>query len=1259
MASINFNHLPPEYQHLLVLAKEKYNLDVVPLQELNGGRTGAYVYLVSVSTGDQQQIQHLVVKFDHVNEKARQTEIERHHQAVSQAPASFAGQHMAELAYEVEDQGAVALFYSIAGQSLQNYRTLASIESQRMLEELFRATNNHLLNGWNSGASFQQALLPQKLLEKWLGYRLKPEGQIGSFIKATFAIDPHTEGFVIQGQIYPNPLEYGINADHWSTARALDVLTGFQHGDLNIGNILAMFAPESGEILGYFLIDFALYKPDMPLLYDQRYLELSYLIRELERVPVNKWVDFITTFTNTDIPNPRDVPVEMASACTVINAGREAYQKWIQEAHPSLSDDLWGQFWLAGVAVGLNFCNKNVLSTEERLAALIYSSAHLKRYCKQFGIPSPVDVRLLYEANQWRANPLEEISATAHIPQHKDLPAQLTPFIGRVEELKSVTDLLLRENIRLLTLTGPGGTGKTRLALQAASELQDSFDDGVFFIDLAPVRDPKSVLPAIARAIGLREISDQPLVLLLKQYLQAQRVMLLLDNFEQVTAAALDIAELIRDCPQLKLEVTSREALSIRGEHVYPVSPLELPDVESRQATLDQLAQAESIQLFIDRAQAVEPEFQLTEENAPSIVELCVRLDGLPLAIELATARIGLFTPQDLLNRVGSRLKLSGSGARDMPERQQTLRRTIDWSYELLGAGEQRLFELLSVFSGSTIEAAEGVVSLIKFSEDINLDVLDGLTSLVAKNLVRKVDLPSGFTKLAMLETIREYACERLEENPDFSQAVRLAHATYFANFSQSQWEHPVGDGREAVIERLEADIENLQIAWNYWVRQGNLEQLRKLSDSLWLIYDARGWYHATVELSNDLLKVLSLAPSTPEILLEKILLQTSLARALMAVKGYTPEVETAYNHALQMAQSSDQGSQMFPVLRALYSFYTFRGEFEKGLSIGRQILELAEHNNDSYMRVAGYFVLGSSLAFTGDNQTGLENLDKGISNIDRHWHPSRRFLLGNYPGVSCYTASSILLWGLGYPDKAIQRANAAVDLAKEINHPYSLAYALFHNGYLRYWMRDVAQSLEYAQAVLEVAEKHKFQIWSAVGNCLQGAALAGVGRPGEGMVIIQHGMDLYQGLKSPPIFWPILRSLQAKVCGQAGKPEQGLTYIEESIAIPTHGYGKVLLAEFFQIKGNLLLMRSPDSPSTAEPWFRQALETAQEQGASMLELRAAISLVRVWRDMGKVTQARQLLIEAYQKLNEGFSTVDLKEARSLLDQMSETKPAS
>jgi tetratricopeptide (TPR) repeat protein len=233
------------------------------------------------------------------------------------------------------------------------------------------------------------------------------------------------------------------------------------------------------------------------------------------------------------------------------------------------------------------------------------------------------------------------------------------------------------------------------------------------------------------------------------------------------------------------------------------------------------------------------------------------------------------------------------------------------------------------------------------------------------------------------------------------------------------------------------------------------------------LIYDARGWYHATVDLTNDLLKVLSSTPSTPELIQEQIVLHTSLARALLAVKGYTPEVEEAYTRALELSQGAGESSQLLPVLRGLYSFYALRGDFGKGVLIGKQILDLAEHNNDSYMHVTGHFILGSSLAFTGDNKLGLEHLAKGISFIDPDWHPSRRFNLGNYTGVSCYTTSSMLLWGLGYPDRALENANVAVDLARKINHPYSLAYALFHYGFLQYWMRDVKSSLNYALCCL------------------------------------------------------------------------------------------------------------------------------------------------------------------------------------------------
>jgi predicted ATPase len=1253
----DFAKLPPAHQHLLQLAKDQHSLDVVPLQELKGGQTGAFLYLASVSAGDSRQVEHFVIKFDRVNEKARPGETERHRFALSQAPAVFGRQNMPRLAFEFEHEGATALFYTLAGQSLQHFRTLASNEHQNRLEALFAATNDYLLKEWNTESTFDRAVHPQKLLQRWLGYRLKPDGQIGSFLRDKFQIDPNTEGFLIQGQIFPNPLSYGLNAGRWKETRPIDVLTGFQHGDLNIGNILAKFTEDSDNLEGYFLIDFALYKDQMPLLYDQRYLEMSYLIRELDRAPFQKWVSFVNHFSSRDMPNPKEVPVEMAGACAVITAGRKSFEGWIHETHPSLSDDLWGQFWLAGVAAGLNFCNKAALSTEERLAGLIYSAVHLKRYCFQFGIPFPVDVRLLYDANNWgeiaSVNKLVPVSEL----HRNNLPIQPTPFIGRQAEVTAVKNLLMRDSqgqeVRLVTLIGPGGTGKTRLALQVATDLIDRFADGVFFVDLAPIREPEAVLAAIARTVGLRETSDRSLLDELKGQLRTRTMLLLLDNFEQVMAAGPKVMELLQECPELKLLVTSREALHLRGEHIHPVPPLTLPRADLKQQSIEQLTQYEAVRLFIDRVLAVKPDFEVTNENAPAVAEICFRLDGLPLAIELAAARIRLFSPQALLERVGSRLKLLRGGARDLPVRQQTLRDTIDWSYDLLDHGEQRLFALLSVFAGCTFEEAEMVAGGIKNLNGTGMDIFDGLASLMDKSLIRQTDQGRGEPRLLMLETIREYASERLEQDSEFSAAARRAHATYFANFTQSQWQSLTGEDREAALRAMESDIENLRIAWRYWVEEQDLEQLSKFVDSLWLLYDVRGWYHAMVSLTNDLLNVLASTPSTPERAQQEIMLQTNLARALLATKGYTEEVEQAYARALALCESAGEIPQLFPVLRGLASFYILRTEYGKAMQLGERILNLAEHLNDTDMLVEGHMVLGYNLAFVKDPQIGLDHLEKAIALYDPGRPRVRRLGLGTNPGVICLTVSSLFLWMLGYPDRARKRAADGILLARKMDHAYSIAYAHFHNGLLNLWLRNAEVAQESAQAVLELAEEHGFQIWSAVGTCLRGSALVGMGSIEIGLALIEQGMNAYQGLKTPPVFWPLLLYLYAGAYGAASRPEDGLRLLNEAIEIASAGSGKTLASEFFIRKGELLLAVSPANAAEAESWYQLAVDNAQEVHTPMFELRAAMRLSRLWQEQGKKEQARKLLSDAYTKITEGFTTPDLKEANTLLTNLS------
>jgi predicted ATPase/class 3 adenylate cyclase len=827
-----------------------------------------------------------------------------------------------------------------------------------------------------------------------------------------------------------------------------------------------------------------------------------------------------------------------------------------------------------------------------------------------------------------------------------DLSNEASAFVGRGAELKEIERHLAGGAVRLLTLVGPGGTGKTRLALRAAADHADRFEDGMFFVDLSAVRDTEAVLTAIARAVGLRVSSGQALLPELIRHMHEQRALVVLDNFEQVTPAATTVVELLHSCPGLHLLVTSREPLHVRDEHLLAVPPLALPPATTRELSPEQLVEFEAVELFVERARAIRPDFRLTDDNASAVAEICLRLDGLPLAIELAAARLNLFSPKALQERLDNRLQLLRGGARDLPTRQQTLRSTIEWSYQLLEPAEQRIFELLSVFSGAGIEAVEVVAGAIGELGQGETDPLDGLASLLDKSLVRLTERESGESRLVMLETIREYAAERLREVPEVDAAVRRAHAAYFADFAQRQWQDLTGPQREAAMA---PEIENLRTAWRYWVAERDLEQLDKLVDSLWLLYETRGWYEATIELTTDLLPLLAEVPSTPERAAQQITLQTSLARALLAAKGYTEEVEKAYKRALELLEANPDLPQLFPVLRGLSSFYTYRGEFEKGAQVGREILRLAERQDDRGILVDGHFVLGSSLAFLDDLHGGLKHLDEALACAQAEQASSRPFRIGNNPRVAGLTTSAFILWMLGYPDRALERADGAVALAMELEHPFTMAYALFHTGFLHLWRREPELVRERARRLLEVAEDHEFPIWMAVGTCLGGAASAAMGDHDGGLDQIREGLRLYQGLTTPPVFWPLLLYVQSGACIQAGRRAEGLALIEEAFEIAGGSAGMMLVPEFLMHKGDLVSGGAEDERAGAEPLYQQAFEVARDLDARTWQLRAATRLCRSARERGDADEGHRFLRPVYETFTEGFSIPDLVEARELL----------
>jgi predicted ATPase len=771
--TINFQSLPEEYQRIIRLAQDNYKITVAPLQLLVGGWSGAVVYLVSVAANDTQRVEHCILKLDRKGKNARSDEVTRHNIVLSKSTPGFARDHIAELVYDrVEHEGAIAIFYRIAGQSLLKYLPLSKYERQSQLKTLFAQTNTVLLKEWNCNATFEQAVHPQKVLENWLGFRLDAGGNTERFLQETRGVNPDVAGFLINGHVFPNPLLHARKSEPWDKARAIDVVSGFIHGDLNTNNILVKFADDKESLEGYYLIDFALFKENMPLLYDQRYLEMSYLMHAMSHVPFSKCVSLLTLMADVDILDPHKAPIEMSGVSAVIESARNAFAAWVQENHPSLHDDLWGQYWLAGVAAGLSYTHKAGQPDEQRLAGLIYAAANLKRYAAAFKLPLPTNVELLYDENQSNS----EGQSTPKTKQSKhNLPAQPTPFIGRAKQIVAIKELLQRADVRLITLVGPGGTGKTRLSLQVAQELLDQFAHGVFFVPLADDKDAAQFISRVAQQLAVRE-GGRPLLENVKDYLREKQMLLVLDNFEQLVSNAPVVTDLLAAAPQLKIITSSRIALNLHDEREFQVPPLELPQAENESA-LESLIENESIILFVERARTAHPNFVLTKDNASAVAEICHRLDGLPLAIELAAARVKLLQPQSILTRLDDRLKLLTGGARDLPARHQTLRNTLEWSYDLLKQDEKILFARLSVFVGGfTFEAAEAVCN-----SDGKLDILESLTSLLNNSLLRQEETANGEPRFGMLETIRSYALERLTDSGEMD-ALRAQHARYYGD---------------------------------------------------------------------------------------------------------------------------------------------------------------------------------------------------------------------------------------------------------------------------------------------------------------------------------------------------------------------------------------------------------------------------------------------------------------------------------------------
>ncbi|MDR3545159.1 MAG: adenylate/guanylate cyclase domain-containing protein [Candidatus Limnocylindrales bacterium] len=500
------------------------------------------------------------------------------------------------------------------------------------------------------------------------------------------------------------------------------------------------------------------------------------------------------------------------------------------------------------------------------------------------------------------------------------LPAQLTSFVGRATERAAVDRLLAGH--RLVTLTGPGGTGKTRLSIEVAGHAADSFPDGIFFVPLDAVRDPGLVASQIAGALGLSESGGRPARDLVVDWLARRTALLVLDNFEQVVDAAPFVADLLRSVPGLKLIVTSRASLRISGEHEYPVPGLPAPPdlsglsameraqlpLRDRVVDAEGLATYESVRLFIERATAVRPGFQVTNDNAPAIAAICAKLQGMPLAIELAAARVRVLSPDAILARLTSQLTALGAGSRDLPERQQTLRGAIAWSYDILDAGDRRLLERLSVFRGGIdLEAAEAVCGP---AEELHRDVVDGLGELADQSLLRVVD--GGEARFQMLETIREFAAEMLVAHGE-GDLVRGRFGAWFLGLAERARPLLAGPDQRTWLDRLEMEHDNLRAALDRATAAGDAGTAIGLAFALWRFWQMRGHlFEARLRLD-----AMSAAPWSRQ----SPVLHARLLEALGGVCWWQADVaamRVAYEEAVTLWRAAGNRSEL---ANALYNY--------------------------------------------------------------------------------------------------------------------------------------------------------------------------------------------------------------------------------------------------------------------------------------------------------------------------------------------------
>lgn len=647
-----------------------------------------------------------------------------------------------------------------------------------------------------------------------------------------------------------------------------------------------------------------------------------------------------------------------------------------------------------------------------------------------------------------------------------NLPYQHVPLIGREKELETIQKVILRDEVKLMTITGPGGIGKTRLALQAAAELLGDFKDGAFFISLGSITDPDLVATTILQTLGFTTGENQPALGLLKGHLQDKQMLLVIDNFEQVTAASPILSELLEAAPQLKILVTSQAVLHVYGEYEFNVPPLMVPDLNNL-PPLDVLAQSPAVALFLNRAEAVKVDFSLTPENASTVVEICTQLDGIPLAIELAAARIKLFTPQALLRELSHRLSLLSHKSPDRSPRHQTLRNAVAWSFQLLAPDERALFTQMGVFArGCTLSAVETICATGGSKADAPL--LERLASLVDKSMLQHEPRPNGEPRFMLLETLREYALERLDADGQLD-AVRSRHLAFFLKFVESIEPGPKKPNLPAWMKELEEEHDNLRAALQWAIESNEAESALRIAGSIWRFWQIHGHVEEGAKWMSI---VLGRAEKEPSLAREKALWGAGWLGMVMGTLARSREY---FEEGAAISRALKDDHYLGLSLHGLGAVARAQGDFSGSRAAFEESLPLFQRMENTENVAWTFEHLGVTAIEQGDFAQAGNYLSQGLRlfrELDQRWPCAEALTFlghaalqqGDYTGAQkCYedalaiyeeledrlniaTINSYIgatLFGRGEYDKAIKLYKENLALSHELKDHWGSAWGL------------------------------------------------------------------------------------------------------------------------------------------------------------------------------------------------------------------------